>query len=69
MEATVNNKIERNNNLRFILDERINNALNISAEALNGLRAYIKELSDDAVNQIYDDLYEAYQEKMSKYQE
>ena len=60
MEATVNNKIERNNNLRFILDERINNALNISAEALNGLRAYMNELSDDAVCQIYDDLYEAY---------
>ena len=46
MEATVNNKIERNNNLRFILDERINNALNISEEALNGLRAYMKELSE-----------------------
>ena len=69
MEATVNNKIERNNNLRFILDERINNALNISEEALNGLRAYMKELSDDAVCQIYDDLHEAYQDKMSKYQE
>jgi hypothetical protein len=69
MEATVNNKIERTNNLRFILDERINNALNISEEALNGLRAYMKELSDDAVNQIYDDLHEAYQDKMSKHQE
>lgn len=53
---------ERERMTRYILNPEVNDLLGVNRDAVEGLKKYMPYLSYSALNQIKEDLYEAFQE-------
>jgi hypothetical protein len=58
---------ERQRMIAYIIDPWINHILDISDQSVEGLKSCVTNLSDQAIEQIYIDLSDAYEEKNADY--